>query len=163
MGSPSITDQDGVMDVSHRGVLGTGSPDFCTAALVPRSRDRHCPHLVPWRCAPQVALHTVGGTLVSAQGPSGRKAQLGNLSLAAKGPQGHHGVLTSSPEWPLLPQASCSSWALPSRALLPEGGWVGRGSFLLSSPRTSVSSHALAFRGADPPDNWAWRGADQDG
>lgn len=117
-------------------------------------------------CTPGGLAHSRGhfGFCSGATRPVlGRKAQLGHLSLAAKGPQGHHWVLTYSPEWPLLSQASSSSWALPSRALLvPEGGWVGRGSCLLFSPGTSVSSHALAFRGADPPDNWAWRGADHD-
>lgn len=119
-------------------------------------------------CTPGGPAHSRGhfGFCSGATRPaSGRKAQLGHLSLAAKGPQGHHGVLTSSLEWPLLPQASSSSWALPSMALLvPEGGRVGRGSFLLSSPGTSVSSRAPAFTGADPPYNWPWGGGtDHDG
>lgn len=158
--------------VSQKKMWGARDRGLVTSSQLPwppRSRDTawaqaglHLPHI------PQVALHTVGGTLVSAEGTMrpapGRKAQPGHLSLAAKGPQGHCGVVMSSPEWPLLPQASSSFWILPRRAtLVPEGGLLGEGSYLPSNPGNSVPLMPLLLREADPPSNWAWRGPDQDG
>lgn len=159
--------------VSQRKMWGARDRGLVTSSQLPwpwRSRDRHC--LGPGWFA--FATHTSGGparsrgTLVSAEGAMrpapGRKAQPGYLPLAAKGPQGHCGVVTSSPEWPLLPQASSSSCILPRRAtLVPEGGLLGGGSYLPSSPGNSVPFLPLLLRGADPPSNWTWRGPDQNG
>lgn len=58
-------------------------------------------------------------------------------------------MLTSSPEWPLLPQASSSSLALPSRATSCYPGLVGGGSFLLPVLGPLCPLVSFLLRGAD--------------
>nr|KAF6349250.1 hypothetical protein mMyoMyo1_011796 [Myotis myotis] len=152
-------------EVLHRGrCRGTGDLGLMTSFQLlwpPSSQEAGTGTALAWflwLCTPQVTLYTVRGTLVSAwamRPASGRKAQLGHLSLEARDPQEHCEVLTSSPEWPLLPQASSSSLALPSRAtlLLPRPG--GRRELSVTSPGTSVSSRALSVKRGRFPGNWA--------